>query len=141
MNLSDDRDLVGPWVFARISKPWHPVGRTVVGVVHDDAVRAGVVFEDYTNTCVTMHVAVDNPHGALRKLVPASFHYAFIQLGVIKAIGMVNSSNTASLRFSLKLGFRAEAIIPDVFPDGDLVILGMHRSACRWIPAEFRKAA
>ena len=101
---------------------------------------AGVVFEDYTMASVTMHMAVSKTGLPLKNMVFAVFQYAFVQLGVDKAIGLVNSSNKAALEVDLKLGFRPEAVVEGVFPNGDMVILVMNKSDCKWITAEQRAA-
>ena len=62
-----------------------------------------------------------------------TFDYPFNQLGVKKLIGQVPSSNLKALEFDKKLGFKEEARISDVFPDGDLIVLSMRREDCRWL--------
>lgn len=141
MELSIDKDLVGPWVFSQINKAWAPEGREVVGLVRGEEVLAGVVFEDCTLKSVVAHMAIKHPHVPLKRFVPAVFHYAFIDLGVDKMLGFVSSANKAALKTDLRLGFRPEAIVEGVFPNGDLVIMVMNRSTCRWIAPEHRNAA
>ena len=141
MDLSDDNDLIGPWVFHRVGKAWAPEGRTSVGLVHEGEVLAGVVFEDFTGVSVFAHSAVKHPHVPLRKFLVAVFYYAFVDLGVDKLIGMVPSYNERALKTNLRLGFHAEAVIEGVFPHGDLFIMVMNRRDCKLLPAEYRKAA
>lgn len=141
IELSSDKDLIGPWVFRRINRAWGPEGREVLGLVRDGEVLAGVVFEDYTMKAVTMHMAIAHPHVPIRKLVFAVFYYAFVDLGADKALGFVNSANTTALKMDLKLGFKAESCVEGVFPDGDLFIMVMNKSECRWLPQEYRQAA
>ena len=141
MELTADKDLVGPWVFAQLDKAWAPEGREVLGLVRGTEVLAGVVFEDYTMKAVVVHMAVRHKNVPLKRFIPAVFHYAFIDLGVDKMVGFVNSANKAALKTDLRLGFRPEAIVEEVFPNGDLVIMVMNRSECRWIPTAYRAAA
>lgn len=141
IQLSGDKAIVGPWVFARIGKFWHPAGREAIGLLRDGECIAGTVIEDFTGASAQMHVAVAHPNVPLRRLVVAAFNYVFVQQGCQQVLGFVNSSNRAALNFDVRLGFEAIAIVPKVWPDGDLVVLRMERKACRWIPAEYREAA
>jgi len=139
--LSTDKNLIGPWVFNRINKTWAPQGREAIGLVRGDEVLGGVVFEDWNLKSVSAHMAWADPSVSARRLILAVFHYAFIDLGAEKVVGCVNSANKAALKTDLRLGFRPEAVIEGVFPDGDLVIVVMDRSACPWIPRVYRNAA
>ena len=134
VSISFDKDLIGPWVFHRVGKPWGPEGREVVGLVKDGEVLGGVVFEDYTGVCIQAHIALASPRVPFRKLLACAAGYAFNQLGVNKIIGVVKSSNLAALKMDLRIGFKPEAIIKDVFEDADMVIMSMVRGDCSFIP-------
>jgi len=134
IGLSSDKDLIGPWVFHRIQKTWGPEGREVIGLVKDDEVLAGVVFEDYTGAAMAVHIAVSHENVPLRKFLIAVADYAFNQMAVDKLIGLVPSTNTPALGFDLRLGFKPEAVIKGVYPDGDLVILSLTKEDCRFLP-------
>jgi RimJ/RimL family protein N-acetyltransferase len=70
-----------------------------------------------------------------------SFSYPFEQLRVSKLIAQVPSRNRKALDFDLKLGFKQEAIVADIYPDGeDLLILSMRREDCRWLKLKPRGA-
>ena len=134
VELSVDKDLIGPWVFRRIQKVWSPAGREVVGLVRDGEPLAGIVFEDNTGVCMTCHIAIAHEHVPLRKLLVAAADYAYNQSGVHKLIGMVRSTNLPALKFDIRIGFKPEAILKDVYPDGDLVVLSMTRDDCKFVP-------
>ena len=68
-----------------------------------------------------------------RDILWAVFAYPFIQLQCKKVIGRVSENNSRALEFDLKLGFKEEARIRDVYPEGDLFILTMRRDDCRWL--------
>lgn len=131
--LSADTALIGPWVFAQINKPWHPVGKEALGLVRDGEVLAGVVFEDYTGVAVSVHIAIGDKHAPVRQLFIAACEYAYNQLGVNKVVGLVSTANLAALSLDLRIGFTPEAIIKGIYPDGDLVILSMSKEDCRWL--------
>ena len=142
IEISSDKYLIGPWVFGQVGKPWHPEGREAIGIVRDEAVLAGTVIEDYTGVSAQMHVAVAHPHVPLRKFVVAGFNYVFNYLDCRQVLGSVKSSNLKALKFDLRLGFEAIAVIPNVYPDNvDMIILRMERSRCPWISAASREAA
>jgi hypothetical protein len=132
IEISFDKDLIGPWVFGRIQKTWGPQGREAIGLVQDDVVLAGIVFEDCTGPggSVSLHVAISHPMVPIRKLLVVAAKYGYDQLGVDKLIGQVPSFNVEALTFDMRLGFQPEAVIKDVFPDGDMVILSMTREQC-----------
>lgn len=141
IELSDNKDLIGPWVFRRINRAWAPEGREALGLVDGDRVLAGAVFEDYTGRAVTGHMAIAHSNVPLRKLLGSVFYYVFVDLGVDKFLGFVDSTNLAALKLDVKLGFRPEAVIKDVFPNGDLIIMSMDKAECRWLPKRYREAA
>lgn len=93
----------------------------------------GVIYQGYTGASIEMHVAGFDPVWLSRDLLWAVFAYPFIQLGCLKVIGRVKQSNSKALEFDLKLGFKEEARVRDVYPDGDLFILTMRREDCRWL--------
>jgi len=141
IDLSTDKNLIGPWVFKKIGKVWHPEGREAVGLVRDDEVLAGCIVEDYTGNSCQMHIALAHAHVPLRKFIVAGFHYVFVDLGCEQVLGFVSSANKKALMFDMKLGFEPIAVIPKVYNDNDLIIMRMLRSQCRWIAAEARRKA
>ena len=134
IELSTDKHLIGPWVFRRVQKTWAPEGREVVGLVKGEEVLGGMVFEDYTGACMSVHMALAHEHVPVRKLLIACAQYAYNDMGVHKLLGLVRASNLPALKFDLRIGFKAEAIIKDVYPDGDLVVLSMTRDDCKFVP-------
>ena len=140
IELTENAELVGPWVYTAIGRDWSFAGKTCLGLLVDGELRAGAVFENYTQVSVQGHMRL-TPTPALRRFIPAVFHYVFIDLGVNKLLGLVNSANDEALKTDLRLGFKPEAIIEGVFPDGDLVIMAMERRDCYWIPEHRRNAA
>lgn len=99
----------------------------------DGNLLGGVVYSDHTGRSINMHVGANTPKWLDRKLLWMLFHYPFIQLGVEKIIGQVPAAKTDVLDFDLRIGFKVEARIKDVFPSGDLIVIGMYRPDCRWI--------
>lgn len=135
IELTFDKDLIGPWVFRRVAKVWGPEGREAVGLVGEDGIPvAGIVFEDYTGQggSVSLHISIDNPNIPIRNLLVTAASYCFDQMGVNKVVGLIPSNNVDALRFDMRLGFKPEAVLKDIYPDGDLVILTMYKHECRF---------
>lgn len=143
IEISFDKDLIGPWICSRINKTWGPDGREAIGLVREGEVLGAVLFEDYTGPggSISVHVAIDNPRIPIRKLLSTSAGYAFNQLKVEKLIGLVPSYNTAALKFDMRIGFKPEAVIKNAFPNGDMVVLTMTREDCGFVPRRKEAAA
>jgi hypothetical protein len=101
--------------------------------VEDGKLMGGVLYQRYTGASIGLHVASFDPLWVNRDMLWVCFHYPFVQLGCKKMFGEVPESNSKALEFDLKLGFKEEARIKDVFPDGDLIVLSMVREDCRWL--------
>lgn len=108
---------------------------------NDGRLLGGVTYEGNNGASMVIHVAGFDPHWINPDMLWVTFHYPFEQLGVKKLLGKVCSSNTRAIAFDTKLGFREEARVKDVFPDGDLIIFGMYRDECRWLKLRPRHIA
>ena len=130
--LISDKDIVSSWVALRDAGDF-PMGCfAAIGAVDDGKLVAGVVYDHYTETCVTATIAVEKKN-LPRQFLRAIFKYPFEQLGVSKIIVYVNEANKASVRLATKLGFAVEAKIKDVYPDGAMFIMGLNKANCVWL--------
>jgi|LSQX01.1.fsa_nt_gb hypothetical protein len=126
-----------------------------IGLVHDNnigepladgrdslgrLIAASVVYDGFSEADCNMHIASDNSGLWLtRSLLVAAFSYPFIQCGFNRVTGLVPENNKEALKFDLNLGFKVEGLCREAMPDGsNLVILGMLRRECRFIPKENR---
>jgi len=133
-----DKDLVGQWVAKRVNGVFTPENSTCIGLLDKEGnVVAGVWYESYTKTSIMTHIAIDGTMS--KEFLAVIFDYPFVQLGVNKLIGLVNSSNENAIRFNHKLGFVEEARIKDAFPDGDMVFLIMTKDKCRFLGERYGK--
>jgi hypothetical protein len=104
-----------------------------------DRLVSGVLFTDWNRGSVLLHCAVFPPKGALgRDLIWLTFQYAFNQLKVKKMIALVPEWNYQSRNISLKLGFKIEYKMDDVFNNPEPILNGMYimsmtREECRWL--------
>ena len=124
---------------------YNPEHDTVIArVTSQGNLLGGVIFNNYTGTSITIHVAGFSPTWINPDMLWVTFHYPFVRLGCRKIIGQVSSGNSRALEFDKKLGFIEEARIKDVYPDGDLVLVSMTREDCRWLrikPRSLKDAA
>ena len=126
-----DKDRIGPWVCERTGGTYDPSSAAAIGWEVDGELTAGTLYDLYNGQSICMHVASEKP--VTRTFTRTCFEYPFVQLGVKKVIGLVDSTNEKALRFDHHLGFVEEARIKDASRHGDLIILTMTRAQCRWI--------
>jgi RimJ/RimL family protein N-acetyltransferase len=129
----DQPSRVGSWVCERTGGQYSPVDSAAIGLERDGALIAGVLYDHFNGASVAMHVAAAGPHWLDRAYLAACFAYPFLQLGVKKVLGLVDSTNAAARRFDEHLGFVIEATIRDAAPHGDLLIYSMTPAQCRYI--------
>lgn len=112
---------------------FNPAVDIVIARVHDGELRGGVIYNGYTGASINLHVWGRDSKWADRDMLYMTFHYPFIQLSCRKVFGQIPANNTQALDFDLKLGFKIEARIPEVFPNEDLIVVSMKREDCRWL--------
>lgn len=134
IELSKDKNLIGRWVSEQAGSAWHPGGKEVLGLVRDDEVLAGIIFENYTGASIMLHIAVGNPHVPIKKLLVAAVRYVFWQLNCYKAVATVPSTNQRSINFVTKFGFKLEAIIEGAVVGGDMLIFTLVRDELGQVP-------
>jgi len=105
-----------------------------LGVVRNGELVAGVVYNHFTGHDICMHVAAEpGKIWAKPKILYALFSYPFNQLKCRRVTGFVASQNAHTLPFDKKLGFVEEGRLRDATPEGDMIVIGMRRSECRWL--------
>jgi hypothetical protein len=112
---------------------FNPAGDVVISHTRHDELTGGMIYNCYTGASINIHIAGFDPRWGDRDLVWVGFDYPFNQLGCKKVIGQVPSYNDLALEFDLKLGFKIEAVIKDVFPNGDLFVVSMLKEDCRFL--------
>jgi RimJ/RimL family protein N-acetyltransferase len=101
----------------------------------------GVIFSGFTGASTSIHVGSFDKRWINPDMLWVTFDYPFNQLGVVKLVGLVPSSNQTALDFDKRLGFKEEVRVADVFPNADLVVLSMRREDCRWLKLKPRSLA
>lgn len=141
---------VGQWALDKISSgfmQWNPSQMVCIGLVKvhgadDLEILAGVVFTDYNEASMQMHVAAQpGARWMTKAYLGHCFQYAFNTAKVSKLLGFVASGNAAAIRFDENIGFELEARIEHAHPDGALLIYSMTKAQCRYLDIKIPKEA
>lgn len=96
-------------------------------------IAVAVAYNGFVGRTCCMHTVITRPDLVSPRIVRNAFEYPFLRADCMAVMGLVDSDNDAALRFDSKLGFREVARIPDGGFTGDLVVMQMLRSECRWL--------
>lgn len=105
-----------------------PVG---LGWECNGLITAGVVYEDWTDSNVEVHIAFDRP--ITKTFLRAMFAYPFRQLQVNRITGGARSTNDKAILFAERLGFTREAVQRRYWLDSDRILYVMHKDNCPWM--------
>jgi len=105
----------------------------ILSRTENDRLLGGVIFYNYTGRSVAIHIAGFNSHWMSRDIIWVTFHYVFRQLKCESLFSEIRSGNITVIELAKKMGFKEEAIIPEVFPNDDLVVLRMREADCKWL--------
>jgi RimJ/RimL family protein N-acetyltransferase len=126
---------VGHWVMGNMDGTFNSDRSSAIGLLRDGKTVAGVVYENYNGRSVVCHICVKGR--MTPAYVAAIFDYAFNVCDVHKVICPVSSGNVRAQRVVRKMGFTEEARLEDADTDGDIVLLTMTRSACRFLEPRY----
>lgn len=105
-----------------------------IGLERDGEIVAGIVYCDFSGSNIFLHVASKpGVNWISRGLLKLVFGWPFNGLGVKRITGLVPESNTRAVKLDEHLGFKREARLEDIFPEGALLIFGMRREECRFL--------
>ena len=127
------------WASERIGGlQFRPDARTI-GHERNGKLAAVCVFDGFSAADANIHVASDGSRRWLtRGFLAAVFAFPFIQVGLRRVTGLVPARNLVARQFNRRLGFDFEGLCRHALPDDDIVVLGMLRSRCKFIPPEYR---
>jgi hypothetical protein len=126
---------IGVWVAKELNRGYFAERSAAVGLVHDGEIFAGVIYEDWNGRSINCHFVAN---GRLTPaFVAAIFDYPFNVCGVEKAIVIVEETLKESLDIVQHMGFTEEARIKDAHPNGDLIILTLKKSDCRYLEPRY----
>lgn len=114
----DDKVRVADWVAERVGQlsPWG--GYYAMGAEVNGELVAGVVFNNFTNSNATVHMAISKPTKRVMELLDHAFLYAFHTCGLRRVTAPVEASNAKSLRICERIGFIREAVMAEAGTDG-----------------------
>lgn len=110
-----------------------------IGLRSDQGLHGVIVFDSFTTTGCWVSVVSDGGRKWItRELIIKVFAYPFIQLGYPRLNSFVSVDNADAIRFNEHFGFRREGIMREAGEHGeDLIVYGMLRRECRWLPERF----
>lgn len=137
--LLNEPDRLVPWAEEVIGCRFFSDARAI-GWGDDDTVRAVAVYDRWSETDCSVHLASDRSRRWMtREFLAAGFYYPFVTCGLRRMTGLVAADNEEALRLDMHMGWRPEGRLRHACPDGgDLILLGMLRSECRFILREHR---
>lgn len=108
----------------------------MIGWVTDDQVKVAVGLHAFIGKACQIHVAMEYGYSfSPKELLNAVFDFAFNKMERELLIGVVNSNDEEVMRYDIHLGFKELHRIKGMHDnDGDIVILGMRREDCRYLP-------
>ena len=125
-------------LIARVAGVNYVAGSDVTIAHYDstDKLTSGVMFTNSNDWSSEMHVASFKPNWANKELLWFTFHYAFRFRKWSKLFGRVpnDGQHFDAIQLDMKLGFRSEAYITDVFGlHVGLYVLSMRADECKWL--------
>ena len=108
-----------------------------IGFIEHEKVMGGLLFSDYDNHNIWVHLALSSPRVCKRSFIKMLFTYCFIQLKCDRITAMCINGYKRNERLLKGTGFVKEGRIRKVmkvngkFVDG--AIYGMLKEECRWV--------
>jgi RimJ/RimL family protein N-acetyltransferase len=127
----ESNDGIGYWVADELEFGFHAGRSTAIGLVKDDEIVAGVVYEGWNRRSITAHIVIKGR--MTPSFLAAIFDYPFNVCGVEKIIAPVEIENVKSAKLVENMGFIPEARLADCHPNGDIVLYTMKRDDCRFL--------
>lgn len=127
------------WAEARIPACKFRDDAKAIGVRSEAGLIGVAVFDSFTTTGCWISIASDGSGRWLtREFIIRVFAYPFIQIGYPRLNAFVSVDNPSSMSVCEGFGFHREGVMRQAGANGeDLVMLGMLRSECRWLPGSF----
>lgn len=121
--IFDQKERVADWVAERVGQlsPWG--GYYAMGAERDGEIIAGVVFNNFTDSNATVHLAISKPSKLLVELMDHAFIYGFHTCGLRRLTAPVEESNAKSLKICSHVGFVPEAVMAEAGTGGQNIHL------------------
>ena len=120
----NDKERIGDWVAGHVGQLSSWGGYYAMGAELEGEPISGVVFNNFTDSSATVHLAVSKPKKILSELFDHAFLYAFETCKLRGLTGLVEAQNAKSLKIIKHLGFVEEGVMREAGTDGqDIIIL------------------
>lgn len=138
--IYDDKDRVLAWAAERIGIDSFRADAQAIGLARDGALVGAVVYDTFSTSDCSMHVASDGSgHWLTRAFLVHAFAFPFLQCGYRRVTSPIAERNTAALRFNRHLGFKQEGYHPYAAADGGaLITQALMREDCKYLPVSAR---
>lgn len=138
---STDRHLVHAFFNERLGLHWSDDFRGVLYIPDEfmgeltdvEHVAVAIGYNAFIGRSCCMHIVIQRPEYFTAKVIREAFEFPFIVCGCEAALALVDSLNAESLAFCARVGFEEKMRVPNGGPEGDLVVMQMLRSECRWL--------
>ena len=131
-----DSERIGNWVCEKAGGRYQ-IGNTGIGYEKDGDLIAGVMYDGFNGSNISIHSRIDNPRIVPKKFYWMVFDYPFNQLNVKRLSGIVCFNNNKAQRLNEHLGFKREAVLGDYFPEGDAIVYVMRKDDCRFLGEKY----
>lgn len=114
-----------------------------IGMRDNGALIAVTVFDSFTTTGCWVHVVSNGGKRWVNKeYIIRVFAYPFLQCNYPRLNSFVSVNNKAAIAFNEWFGFVREGVLREAGDDGeDLIVFGLLRRECRWLPENAGKAS
>jgi RimJ/RimL family protein N-acetyltransferase len=110
---------------------------TALALVSDEGYfKAGVVYNNFEHANVCGHIAIWPGARLTPSFLRAMFDYPFNQLDKERITALVARKNRKAMKFVQKLGFKYEGCLRKYFGREDMMLYGMLRGECQFLPAK-----
>jgi len=128
---------IGYWVANELDRGYFAERSNAIGLIRDNEIVAGVIYENWNGRSIMCHIVIKKR--MTPEFVAAIFHYPFIVCGVEKIIVTIEDTNEKSVRVVKNMGFVEEGKVKDAHQFGDMLILTLSKSECRFLRDRYVK--
>lgn len=132
----NQKERIGEWVAMQVNQGASWGDFYALGIIQNDEVIAGVVFNNFNGANATCHIAIAKQTKLIPKMIEAACDYAFRFSGLKRLTGMVPTNEPRTIAFDKHLGFEEEFVMRDGAPGADMQVLVMRSDTCRWLRKE-----
>jgi hypothetical protein len=131
--MFNEDERVANWVKERMPDflGWNGHYRAV-GYERRGILSGGVVYTQYSGANIVVATVLEAPltRGFLRSI----FFYPFVQLRCRRMTALVNARNLKSRKLVEHVGFQLEGCMRDAAPNDDVMIYGLLKRNCGFLP-------